>query len=334
MKALLLTTSVFFAFGTLASIAETNSLDADAQALADLFHEPEPDSSDALLNYIDEIFKTPEDQGNGLTFGGIAQGEYRNAGGAGDFAVGAKGDLSYGFNVGDGILGVRLHIRAEIYDGGENINVDPQAFYAWGDNKITAGYVRSSFDYVVKPFHWTPSYVRGFEAPFQLGVRYDTLLNENTRISLSYNDSGDIGVGAKIRLNENIFAYGAAQYNPSINYLQSAVGVVGNQGDIGYRLGWSCFGGGTEWLEAEVKYDFSDKITGIGYVGARLNGSTDMYYALTGEYHLNNQVDLIAGYEISPYQNTLTIGARFRFGSGATPYKSVGVENIDPWAGR
>lgn len=323
-KAVLVFLAIAMATPTFA-VAE-GSLAGDAEVLGNLFAPAEPGSfEDVMQNAM------APSEGLGLTFGGIAQAEYRAWDSYDGLAAGVKANLSYGFQLGNGVATVGVNINGEMDDSGEDIWVNPYASYAWNNSKISVGNIRSSFAYVVRPLMWTSSFSRGIDAEYPLGVRFDTTINQ-IRLSASYDEYDNLGLGGKYHINDNLMAYAAVEYNTSSDHLNSAIGIKGHQGDFAWNAMWSCFGSSSHWLEGEVSYSFNDRLTGIGYVGADFGGgSTDMYYSASLRYDLSENLSLWAGYEHSDSYDDFTVGISAAFGRG-TPYRSSNPNDYDPWA--
>ena len=139
----------------------------------------------------------------------------------------------------------------------------------------------------------------------------------NARVSVSYNEFNELSLGGTYPINDTTRAYAAGLTHLDSDYYRSSVGVLGSLRAVDYRLGLNCDSYDFHEVEAKLAYDFSSRFTGVGYVGLQSYGaSTEMYYNLSGYYHLTNKVDLFAGIGGGNGDSDFTIGTKFAFGLG------------------
>jgi len=258
------------------------------------------------------------DTQTGLSVRGVAQVEYRAWTYVDEFALGVNATLDYGFILGNGVAKVGVTAFGDYTSNAGNVNIDlrPFASYEWNQSKISVGNIYSSYDFINRPTNWSTSYIKDTYSNTPLAVRFDTSLG-NARVSASYNEYNELSLGGTYPLNDTTTLYGAGITALDSDYYRASLGVLGNLGQVDYRVGFNCDSYGLKEAEVELAYDFNDRITGIGYVGAQSYGSnTDFYYNLGAYYHVNDNLDLFAGYEHASTYDDITIGAMFRFGAG------------------
>lgn len=254
----------------------------------------------------------------GFSIRGIAQTEYRAWSYTDEFAVGVNATLDYGILVGNGVIKAGVEIFADYDSNASDVYIDARPFvsYEWNQTKISVGNIRSTYDYINRPMNWTTSYIKDYSSGYALGARVDTTLGR-ARVSASYNEYDELSLGAVYPINDTTRVYAAGLTQLDSDYYRTTFGVLGNLGNVDYRVGYTCDSFDYHEMEVEAAYDVSDRITGVGYVGMQKYGAnTDWYYSLGGYYHLNDKLDLFAGYEGGNGYSEITIGAMFAFGAG------------------